>query len=83
MEHPLQPFSTEQALKTIEGKELMFTPGSRHYYTNTNYELLALIANAVCGDRMQRFISRHIFEPLAWKHMVPNDPHYSPLSTNW
>ena len=32
MEHPLQPFSTEQVLKTIEDKELSFVPGSRHYH---------------------------------------------------
>ena len=67
LERPLQSFDVMDVMKTIEDKELMFTPGSRHYYANTNYELLALIADSLTGNHAA-FISSVIFKPLGLDH---------------
>src|SRR5664279_1656491 len=63
VEHPLQKLSTDFVIGTIAGKELMFVPGSKHHYSNTNYELLAVIADAITGDHAT-YISKHIFAKL-------------------
>ena len=63
LEHPLRPFTTTEALNMIRDRELLFTPGSKHSYSNTNYELLALIADAITGDHA-KYISKNIFAPL-------------------
>ena len=56
-------------------------PGSKHHYTNTNYELLALIADAITGDHA-RYIANRIFVPLNLKHtFYRNDPNY--LNNQW
>jgi D-alanyl-D-alanine carboxypeptidase len=63
IQHPTQKLTTEFVLATIMGKPLMFTPGTRHRYSNTNYELLAVIADVITGDHAA-FISKNIFEKL-------------------
>jgi D-alanyl-D-alanine carboxypeptidase len=63
LQHPDHYFTTEDYLDYIKGKDLVFTPGSKHLYTNTNYEILALICDSLAGDHA-RFISETIFKPL-------------------
>jgi D-alanyl-D-alanine carboxypeptidase len=76
LEHPLHTFDITDIMKTIEDKELMFMPGSRHYYSNTNYELLALIADSLTGNHAA-FISSVIFKPLGLDHtFYRNDTGY-------
>jgi len=76
VEHPLQKLSTEFVLHTIAGKPPMFAPGSKHYYCNTNYELLAIIADAITGDHAA-FIQKNIFDRLALKNtFYRNNPRY-------
>jgi len=76
VEHPLQKLSTDFVIGTIAGKELMFVPGSKHHYSNTNYELLAVIADAITGDHAT-YISKHIFAKLDLKNtFYRNDPQY-------
>ncbi len=61
--HPLRYFSLEDCLKAIQHKELLSKPGSKYRYINTNYILLALIADAITGDHAA-YIRKYIFEPL-------------------
>jgi D-alanyl-D-alanine carboxypeptidase len=61
--HPSQFFSQDDCLKSIDGEDLQFQPGSLYRYTNTNYLLLSLIGDAITGDHAA-FIRKHIFEPL-------------------
>jgi D-alanyl-D-alanine carboxypeptidase len=76
MKHPTQKLTTEFVLGTIRGKEPMFTPGSRHGYSNSNYELLALIANTVTGDHAA-YIARNIFAKLGLNNtFYRSDPGY-------
>lgn len=76
MEHPVQRLTTEFVIGTIAGKDLLFPPGSKHSYSNTNYELLAVIADAITGDHA-KYIAEHIFSKLGLKNtFYRNDPRY-------
>lgn len=47
---------------------LLFVPGSRHWYSNTNYALLASIIERVSGEDYATFLHKHIFAPLGMNH---------------
>jgi D-alanyl-D-alanine carboxypeptidase len=64
LQNPDEKFSPEEYLHYVSGKPLDFEPGSRYSYRNTNYVLLALIADALAGDHAQ-YLGKVIFEPLA------------------
>jgi CubicO group peptidase (beta-lactamase class C family) len=49
-------------------KELNFTPGSRHLYSNSGFTLLAEIVKRVSGKPMPDFCEERIFRPLQMTH---------------
>jgi D-alanyl-D-alanine carboxypeptidase len=61
--HPLEVMSLRENLRYIENEAPVFAPGSRYAYTNTNYELLALIADTITGDHTA-YMKKNIFDPL-------------------
>ena len=61
--HPLDYFTADDCLKSIENEPLQFTPGSKYVYTNTNYLLLSLIGDVITGDHAA-YIKKNIFKPL-------------------
>jgi D-alanyl-D-alanine carboxypeptidase len=63
LQHPDYPFVPEDYLRYIGGKPLDFEPGTKYSYRNTNYVLLALIADAITGDHAA-YLSETIFKPL-------------------
>jgi D-alanyl-D-alanine carboxypeptidase len=63
LQHPDHYFAPEDYLKYIDRKPLTFAPGTKYSYRNTNYLLLALMADAITGDHAQ-FIREVIFKPL-------------------
>lgn len=67
LQNPLRIFQPEEYIEYIRGKSLDFTPGSRHSYRNTNYVLLALIADQITGDH-GKYIENEIFRPLGLTH---------------
>jgi D-alanyl-D-alanine carboxypeptidase len=76
LQHPMHHFTTENYLGYIKGKKLLFTPGSKHVYCNTNYELLALIVDSISGDH-SKLISEIILKPLHLVHtFYRNDSGY-------
>jgi D-alanyl-D-alanine carboxypeptidase len=56
-------FLAANYLKYVSGKPLDFEPGSKYSYRNTNYVVLALIADALTGDHA-RYLDEIIFKPL-------------------
>jgi len=42
----------------------MFAPGTRFYYSNTNFVLLALVVQQIEGDSLAQVVQRRIFDPL-------------------
>ncbi|HKV11700.1 MAG TPA: serine hydrolase domain-containing protein, partial [Thermoanaerobaculia bacterium] len=49
-------------------KELNYEPGAEFGYTNTGYNLLAMIVDRVSGQSFAEFSRKNIFEPLGMKH---------------
>jgi CubicO group peptidase (beta-lactamase class C family) len=64
--HDFGEFTTQElALQfTFRQRGLDFTPGSRFFYSNTGYILLALIAERVSGQSLDARTRRHIFDAL-------------------
>ncbi len=60
---PTKVADINEALSYIANDEPQFAPGRRYLYTNTNYALLAMIADAVTGDHA-KYINTHIFKPM-------------------
>lgn len=54
----------ELAMEMINTSELMFKPGEKYEYSNTNFHLAALIIEKVSGKRYEDFISESFFKPL-------------------
>ena len=63
MLHPTLVFDMNMALEFISHDEMQFAPGSKHKYTNTNYLLLAMVADAITGDHAA-YINKIIFQRL-------------------
>jgi CubicO group peptidase (beta-lactamase class C family) len=49
-------------------KDLNFTPGERHLYSNSGFTLLAVIASRVSGQSFRDFTTARIFKPLGMTH---------------
>ncbi len=45
-------------------RELNFTPGAEYEYSNTNYNLLAIVAERASGESLPAFTRRRLFQPL-------------------
>jgi D-alanyl-D-alanine carboxypeptidase len=56
-----------------------FAPGARFEYTNTNFILLGLLVEKVSGERIGRYLKRHILRPLDLEHTVFPDGSEFPL----
>lgn len=67
LQHPGHEFAPADYLAYIEGKPLDFQPGTNFAYRNTNFVILALIANAITGDHAG-LIDDIIFKSLGLKH---------------
>lgn len=57
-------------------RDLNFTPGSNHMYSNTGYTLLGEIVERITGLSLRRFCAREIFEPLGMTKTVFLDDHH-------
>jgi len=76
LQEPDYSFSSAEYLDFIAQQPLNFKPGSQYKYSNTNYLLLALIADAITGNHAQ-FIQEQIFVGLALKNtFYHNNPAY-------
>jgi len=76
IQHPLTVHKIEDCLKYLTNADQQFTPGSQYQYTNTNYLLLAMIADAITGDHAV-YIAENILKPLGLKNTYyRNDPDY-------
>lgn len=63
LQNPLKPYTSQELLSYVAKQPLLFPSGSYSRYSNTNYLLLALIADQVHGDHA-RLIQQSILEPL-------------------
>lgn len=65
--HVLQIAARQQALN--------YSPGLTYSYTNTGYNLLAILVERVSGKSLARFTAERLFEPLGMTHTSWRDDH--------
>ena len=56
------PHSLPQLIARVANLPLQFQPGTNYGYSNSNYNLLALILEKVTGESYAEYVRRHIFE---------------------
>ncbi|MEI7583369.1 serine hydrolase domain-containing protein [Runella sp.] len=62
-------YSNDDALLVISRqKTLNHTPGAEYIYSNSNYNLFAIIVERMSGMSLAEFTRIHIFEPAGMKH---------------
>jgi len=71
----------------VFSQPLKFEPGSRHDYSNVNFNLLSRIVESVSGQAYEDFIRQNIFEPVGMTHSgfvdeVPSQPDWAKGVTN-
>ncbi|WP_373496772.1 serine hydrolase domain-containing protein [Aquiflexum sp.] len=67
LQNPNRIFQPEEYLDYIRGKKPDFEPGSKYSYRNTNYLILALIAEKITGNH-KAYMKEKIFKPLGLKN---------------
>lgn len=72
---------TAAFLSFIERDSLHFAPGTGWRYSNTGFELLAMILEKVTGVRYKEYISERLFEPAGMTASVPGTGAGGGLST--
>jgi CubicO group peptidase (beta-lactamase class C family) len=58
------PHTIPQLVARFANLPLEFQPGSRYQYSNSNYNLLALVVEKVTGESYGEYLRKHIFDPL-------------------
>jgi len=64
------PHTIEQVVALFKDKPLDFEPGSRFRYSNSNYNVLALVIEKVSGQSYGDFLRTKIFDPLRLPSMT-------------
>ncbi len=60
----VRPRPIAQYVQMIGGKPLLFRPGSKWSYSNTNYAILGMLIQKVTGESYAAFLQQRIFDPL-------------------
>ena len=58
------PRTSENVVRFLAGRKLLFPPGQRWEYSNSNYVLLAQIVSIISGESFPQFVRKNIFQPL-------------------
>lgn len=56
-----------EIVNLVKDMDLIFNPGERFAYNNTNYVLLGMILEKVSGETMENYFYQHFFEPAGMK----------------
>lgn len=65
---PLNQPTVEERLKMLDGKPLVFEPGTDFLYSNSNYLILQFILENVSGKSYWQLLNEQILEPLQLSH---------------
>lgn len=66
--------NVNQFIAKLAPHPLEFTPGERNIYSNSGFNLLALIVETRSGMKYLDFMRKRIFEPLGMTHTTDRDP---------
>jgi CubicO group peptidase (beta-lactamase class C family) len=61
------PHTLPELVAKFAALPLEFEPGANYHYSNSNYNLLALILEKVSGEEYGEYIRRHIFDPAGMR----------------
>jgi CubicO group peptidase (beta-lactamase class C family) len=62
------PHTVEQLVSKFSSLPLDFQPGSDYHYSNSNYNLLALILERVTGESYGDYVRKHILDPAGMQN---------------
>lgn len=61
------PHTLEETIALFKARPLRFEPGTRYEYSNSNYNLLALVIEKASGQSYGDFLDQNIFGPLGMR----------------
>ena len=64
------PISLDSIVKVFQKRPLLFEPGAKFSYSNSNYNVLAYIIEKVSGMKYGEFLKKNIFTKLGMKNTV-------------
>ena len=70
----LRDYTAADIIKMASAKPLLFTPGTKFNYSNTNYHLLGMIVEKVSGKPYGDFLQERFFQPLGMTATRLDDP---------
>ena len=68
-----QRYATEDLIRRFGSGTLEFEPGTHYRYSNTNYLLLAAIAERVTGESFEALLTQRVLAPLGLQHTGVDD----------
>jgi D-alanyl-D-alanine carboxypeptidase len=72
---PYTHFTPQQLIRWAVAQKPLFAPGTRWYYSNTNYLLLGLVIEAVTHDTVGNQIRKRLIDPMNLTGTTfPDDP---------
>jgi len=63
-----RPDATERQVRALSTLNLTRPVGAKFEYSNTNYNILGLVVEAVSGQSYADYIQQHVFNPLKMRH---------------
>jgi len=66
-------FPPKQFVDSLEHHPLVFTPGSKFSYCNSNYFLLGYIIELITGESYAEYMQQHIFTPMGLNNTYYDD----------
>ncbi|GGN21174.1 serine hydrolase domain-containing protein [Streptomyces fuscichromogenes] len=67
---PQRPFTPQQLLAYSFRHPVMFRPGERFYYSNTNLIVLGLLVEKESGQRLGDYLEQHVLGPAGMHHTL-------------
>ena len=71
MNDPDYFYTQEELMAFLEGKDALWEPGEKYYYSDANYNILILILHKISGDHLSLF-EEDIFRPLGLMNTTYN-----------
>jgi D-alanyl-D-alanine carboxypeptidase len=67
---PRRPFTPQQLLAYSFKHPVMFQPGQKFFYSNTNLILLGLVVEKESGQHLGDYIKQHVLDPAGMQHTL-------------
>ncbi|MER6071613.1 serine hydrolase domain-containing protein [Streptomyces sp. NPDC001817] len=68
--NPQRPFTPRQLLAYSFRHPVLFQPGRKFFYSNTNLILLGLVVEKESGQHLNDYIKQHVLDPAGMKHTL-------------